>query len=109
MSGSENSTAASATRIRQPPEIFGQRPVLRRLVEAEAVEDPRGARRRGMGVDVDEPRLDLCDALGIGRVFGLCEQRRALGVGGEDEVDQGVRRRPAPPARRCRAAPPSGW
>ena len=74
---------------------FGERPVLRRLVEAEAAEDPRGARRRSMGVDVDEPGLDVGDALGIARALGLGDQRRALGVGGEHEVDQRLR-----PARR---------
>ena len=33
--------------------------------EAEAGQDPGGARRRRMGADVGEPRLDLGDAMGI--------------------------------------------
>ena len=74
--------------MRQPPEIFGERPVLRRLVEAEAAEDPRRARRRGVGVDVDEAGLDVGDALGIAGALGFGDQRRALDVGGEHEVDQ---------------------
>ena len=48
--------------MRQPPENSPKGAVLRRLVEAEAGEDARGARRRGMGVDVDEPGLDFGDA-----------------------------------------------
>ncbi len=71
--------------------IFGERPVLRRLVEAEAAEDARRARGRGVGVDVDEPRLDFGDPLGIAGALGLGDQRRALDVGREHEVDQGLR------------------
>ena len=67
---------------------FGERPVLRRLVEAEAAEDAGRARRRGVGVDVDEARLDVGDPLGVAGALGLGDQRRALGVGGEHEVDQ---------------------
>ena len=68
-----------------------------------------------MGADVGEPRLDLGAAEAVGRL-GLGEERRALLVGGEHDVDQG-----SGPARRllrrlrrcaCRAAgdtpPPSG-
>ena len=87
-SGSENSTAASATRMRQPPENSDKRPVLRLLVEAEAAEDARRARRGGMGVDVDEAGLDVGDALRVARALGFRDQRRALDVGREHEVDQ---------------------
>ena len=44
-----------------------------------------------MRVDVDEPRLDLGDAFRIGRIFGFAEERGALGVGREHEVDQRLR------------------
>ncbi len=88
---------------------FRQRAVLRRLVEAKAAEDPRRARRRGVGVDVDEARLDLGDALGVVGALGLGKQRRALLVGVEHEIDQRLARRPAPPARRGRAARAAGY
>ncbi len=45
--------------------IFGERPALRRLVEAETFQDTGRPRRRGMGVDVDEAGLDFGDALGV--------------------------------------------
>jgi hypothetical protein len=58
-----------------------ERAVLRLLVEAEAGEDARGAGRRGVGLDVDEPGLDVGDALGVAGAFGLGDQRRPLRVG----------------------------
>ena len=70
---------------------FGERAVLRRLVEAEAGENARDPRRGGMGVDVGKPRLDLGDALRIGRCLGLDEEARPLDVGFEHEVDQRLR------------------
>ena len=75
--------------------------LLRRRVEAEAGEDRGGARRRRMRADVGEPRLDLGDAMRVGRGLGLGEQRGALGVGGEHDVEQAFR-----PARRLLRQPP---
>ncbi len=43
--------------------------------KAEAGEDRGGARRRGMGADVGEPRLDLGDAVRVGRGLRLGKQR----------------------------------
>ena len=45
---------------------------------------------RGMGADVGEALVDVGDAAGIVRRFGLGEQARALLVGGEHELDQAV-------------------
>ena len=59
--------------------------------EAEAGEDAGGARRRGMGADVGEARLDFRDAMRIARGLGLGEERAALAIGGEHDVDQGLR------------------
>ena len=70
---------------------FAQRPVLRRLVEAEAGQNARRPRRRGMRLDVGEPGLDFGDAMGIAGVLGLGEQRLALDVGLEHEIDQPLR------------------
>ena len=56
------------------------RALLRARVEAEAGEDGGGARRRGMRVDVGEPRLDFGDAVRVGRGLCLGQQRaRARG------------------------------
>ena len=55
-----------------------------------------------MGVDVGEPGLDLGDAVGVGGGLGFGEQRAALDVGVEHEIDQASARRPAPPARPSR-------
>ena len=52
--------------MRQPPEKDGAGPLLRLGVEAEAVQDGGGARRRGMRADVGEPRLDLGPAQAVG-------------------------------------------
>ena len=61
--------------------------LLRFLVEAEAGEDLRGARRRGVRVDVGEALVDRSDAMGVMGQLGLGEQRRALGIGREHPVD----------------------
>ena len=84
---------------------FGQRAVLRRLVEAEAGEDAGRARGRRMGVDVGEAGLDFGDAQRVVGAFGLGHQVVALDVGFEHEIDQASASRPAPPARRGRCAP----
>ena len=65
--------------------------VLRRLVEAEAAQDARGARRGGVGVDIDKTGLDFGDAQRIVRRLGLAEEGGALAVGVEHEVDQRLR------------------
>ncbi len=71
--------------------IFCERPALRRLVEAEPLEDSRRPRRRGMSADIEEAGVNFGDAAGIGRDFRFGEERRALAVGREDEVDQAFR------------------
>ena len=67
--------------------------------KAEAGEDRGGARRRGMRADVGEARLDLGDAVRIARGLGFGEERAALAVGGEHDVEQRLSARRAPPAR----------
>ena len=86
---------------------FGQRALLRGVVEAQPRQDGARARRRGMGADVDEAGLDLGDAMRIGRGFGLDQQARALLVGFQHEVDQraGAARRFLLDA----AQPRAGW
>ena len=75
--------------MRQPPDSAPQGALLRRLVEAEAGEDLRGARRRRMRVDVGEALVDLGDAVRVGaRVSASASSARALGVGGEHPVDE---------------------
>ena len=71
--------------------IFGKRPALRRLVEAQPFEDSRRPRRRRMGVDVDEASLDFGDALRVNRDFRFGVQRLAFNVGREHEVDEAFR------------------
>ena len=44
-----------------------------------------------MRFDVDEPRVDLGDALRVARGLRFGHQRLALDVGGEHEVDQAFR------------------
>ena len=73
----------------------GERARLRREVETEPGEDARRARRGGMGIDVDETRVDVGDALRVVRCFSLGHQPRALAIGLEHEVDQ----RAGPPGR----------
>ena len=65
--------------------------LLRVFVKAEARKNPRGARGRLIGVDVDEPRDDLGDAVRIGRGLLLLHQPRALEVGCENDVDERLR------------------
>ena len=71
--------------------IFGERPALSRVVEAEPLEDARRPRRRGMGADVDEAGLDFRDALRVGRCLRFRDERRALPVGCEHEFDEAFR------------------
>ena len=92
--------------MRQPPDNSRQGRCCAVLVEAEAGEDLRRARRRRMRVDVVEALVDVGDAVRVGGVLGLGQQRRALGVGGEHPVDDALvaaRRllRHVADARRC--------
>ena len=41
-----------------------------------------------MGMDVAEARVDIADALRVGRGVGLCEQCRAFGVSRQHPVNQ---------------------
>ena len=77
--------------MRQPPEYSCERPALRRLVEAEPFQDSRRPRRRGVGVDVDEAGLDFGDALRVARDLRFGDERCALRVGCEHEVDEAFR------------------
>ena len=101
-SGSANRIAASATRIRQPPDRSRDRPALHRLVEAEPGQDARGPARRRMGVDLDEPGLDLGGAQRLGPGLPLGEQARRARVGGEHRLQ---RRSPSPPGASCARNP----
>ena len=58
--------------------------------EAEARQDRRGTRRRGMRVDIGEAGLDVGDAMRIMRGLRFTQQGGALGVGGEHHLDQAV-------------------
>ena len=64
------------------------RPLLRLVVEAEAGKDGRRARLGRMRVDVGEPHVDLGDAVRVGGGLFLGQQRRALDVGLEHDLDQ---------------------
>ena len=84
ISGAENSTAASATRIRQPPGKTVHRPRLRLGHESEAREDSRCPRRRGVCLDGQQPVMQLRHPLRRHRrIICLGQQRRAFGVGAQ--------------------------
>ena len=89
--------------MRQPPEKDGAGPVLRLGIEAEAMQDGGGARRRRIGADIVQPRLDL----------GAAEAVRRLGFGDKGacvpcrlraQLRSGFRDRQALPARPRRSA-----
>ena len=80
-SGSRNSTEASATRMRQPPERAPQGRCCASSLEAEAGEDLRGAGGRRMRIDVGEALVDVGDAVRVARGLGLRQQAGALGIG----------------------------
>ncbi len=61
------------------------------MIEAEAGENMRRAGRRCMGVDIDEAGLDIGDAMRIARRLRFREQRGALGVGRQHEIEQAGR------------------
>ena len=86
-----------------------ERPVLRLLVEAEPDQDARGARRRGIGVDRDQPLVDFAEPVGIVAGLGSRASSAARSVSAASTVSNGV----ALPRRRflrdiaearCRAA-----
>ena len=77
--------------------------MLRLFVEAEAGEDARRPRRRRMGVDVDEARLDFGDLVRIGRGLASRASRAARSVSAASTKSTSAVGRPAPPARRARA------
>ena len=60
---------------------LGGRAELAVLLEAEPLENGRGARLGGVRVDVGEPHVDVGDPVRVGRGLGLGQQRGALGVG----------------------------
>ncbi len=65
-----------------------QRAFLRRGVEAESGEDDPGPRRRRMGIDIEEPRVDFTDTMRVMRLVGLVQERGALEIGGEHHLDR---------------------
>ncbi len=71
--GERDAHAPAAGEFRAGPCLIGGR-------KAEARQDRGGARRRRMGADIDQPGLDLGDAMRIVRGFGFRQQSRALGV-----------------------------
>ena len=75
-SGSANSAAASATRMRQPPENSAIGAVEIGVGKAQAGQDFGGARRGAVGVDLDQPRVDVGEPLGLGGFqFGVSAPR----------------------------------
>ena len=59
--------------------------------EAEARKNSRRTRRCGVRVDIDKPGLDVGDAMRVLRSFGFLQQRGALDVGLEHDLDQAFR------------------
>ena len=64
---------------------------LCRRIEAQPVQDHRGAGRGGMRVDIDKAGLDLGDPVRVGGVLGLVEQCRALDICGQHHFEEGLR------------------
>ncbi len=60
------------------------------MIKAEAGEDGRGARRRGVGINVGQAGLDLGYAMGICCGFGFCEKVSPFGISRKNRLDQGV-------------------
>ena len=92
--------APAAGEFRAGPRLVGGR-------KSEAAEDRRRARRCGVGVDVDQPGLDFGDPVRIDRGLGLVQQRVALEIGLEHDIDEAfravggfLREAADPPARR---------
>jgi hypothetical protein len=86
-----------------------ERLLLHFLVETQADQDARRARRGGIGVDRVQPLVDFAEPVGV--VSGLAFRRGrsgAFGIGGEHGLERRRRCRSALPARysrrACRAA-----
>ena len=102
--GQRDAHAPAAGEFRAGARLVGGR-------KAEAGQDRGRARRRGMGVDVGEPGLDFGDPVRIVRGLGFAQQRVALEVGLQHDVDQAfgavgrlLRQAADAPARRNRDA-----
>ena len=86
---------------------IGDGPALHRLVDAEPGQDARRPARRRMGVDLDEPGLDLGGPQRLCADLPLGEQAGKLAVGSEDRFERArltpgrfLRQKPDPvPAR----------
>ena len=91
MSGSANSNAASATRMRQPPENSDAGRCWASWGKPKSGEDGGGAGGRGMGVNIGEPGLDFGNPMRVGRGFGFRQQTAALAVGGQHDFNQRLR------------------
>ena len=100
--GERDPHAPAAGKFRTRTRLVGGR-------KSEAAQDRGRARRRRVGVDVDEPGLDLGDPVRIVRGLGLAQQRVALEIGLQHDFDQAfravgrfLRKAADPPARRDR-------
>ena len=72
-----------------PAGIAGQRPRLHRLVEAQALQDAGGAGGRGIGVDRDQPLIDITQLFGIALGLAALHQLGALDIGGQHRLERG--------------------
>ena len=88
MSGCANSAAASATRIRQPPENSAIGRVRSAVEKPRPAQNFAGAGGRAIGVDLDQPAIDVAHALPVRRVSSSQIQRLALDVGRQHGVQQ---------------------
>ena len=70
---------------------FRARPRLIRGGKSKAAQDCRRAGRRGVGIDIDQPHLNLGDPVRIISGFGFMEQRVALQIGFQHDIDEALR------------------
>ena len=98
----QNSTAASATRMRQPPENSRAGRAAAPPASKPRPGEDRGGARRARHARRCRRAGSGCRRCGAGRwrVSASRQERGALGIGREHDVDQAARGRPAPPARR---------
>ena len=68
---------------------FATGALLLRMGKAQPGKNLGGARRRRVGADIGEPRLDFGDAVRVARGLGLGQKPRALGLGLEHHVEEG--------------------
>ena len=61
---------------------------LHRLVEPESEQDARRPRRGAIGVDRQQALVEVAQPMGVGAMFGLVDQARALGIGGEHRFER---------------------